>query len=510
MNAMQSWRRALGAGVLALSVVAADAAWADEPVRGGSITVGLETDLRGFDPIKGRVLGNSAATVINVIEERLFDFDPDGGLIPVLATGMESENGGMSWLVHLREGVTFHDGTPFDADAVVAHWARILSPVYIGGLFLRPMESVEKVDSHTVRFHLKHPWAPFAGAITLPIGFAPYIPSPTAVTAETHHRQPVGTGPYMFKEWSSGDRLVVVRNPNYWRDGPPYLDEITFRFLPDQQTRLASLQSGDIDVMWMDRGTTIRSAQKDDELVAHEAIGGGSLIIFMFNASKPPLDNPLVRRALSHAWNQPVALRVMYRDTQSAITHPYGAALDCGAAGYREHDIAAAKALLAEFGEPVELEMIHTTTPRGREAGQMLQQFFKRVGVTLNLKPVDQLQLRQRVFTNNYQISGWRIGDSGDQGPQLFGLFRKGSPYNIMKYNTPEMDALLDAQRETVDPAARAKLMCEIAEKINQDAPIVYAGGRRHYAFSRPRLKGIPPLTNGVIRLGDVWVTDGE
>ncbi len=79
-----------------------------------------------------------------------------------------------------------------------------------------------------------------------------------------------------------------------------------------------------------------------------------------------------------------------------------------------------------------------------------------------------------------------------------------------MKYNTPEMDALLDAQRETVDPQARAKLMCRIAGKINEDAPIVYAGGRRHYAFSRPRLQGIPPLTNGVIRLGDVWVTDGE
>lgn len=508
MNTGRIWRRALAAGIVTL--VAAVGAQAEEPVRGGSITVGLETDLRGFDPIKGRVLGNSAATVINVIQERLFDLDPDGNLVPELATGMESENDGMSWLVRLREGVSFHDGTPFDADAVVAHWERILSPAYIGGLFLRPMDKVEKVDSHTVRFHLKHPWAPFANVISQPIAFGSYLPSPSAVEADTQHRHPVGTGPYMFKEWTSGDRFVVQPNPNYWRDGPPYLDEITFRFLPDQQTRLASLQSGDIDVMWMDRGTTIRSAQKDDSLVAHETLGTGSLIIILFNASKPPLDNALVRRALSHAWNQDVAMQVMYRNTQETVTHPYGVGLDCGTAGYRAHDIDAAKALLAEFGQPVELDMIHTTTPRGREVGQMVQQFFKRVGVTLNLTPVDQLQLRQRVFTNNYQISGWRIGDTGDLGPQLFGLFRKDSPYNIMKYNTPEMDALLDAQRETVDPDARNALLCQVAEKINEDAPIVYAGGRRHYAFSRPRVKDIPPLANGLIRLGDVWVTDGK
>jgi 4-phytase/acid phosphatase/peptide/nickel transport system substrate-binding protein len=314
----------------------------------------------------------------------------------------------------------------------------------------------------------------------------------------------------MFKEWRSGDRFVVVANPNYWGDDGPHLDEITFRFLPDQQTRLASLQSGDIDVMWMDRGTTIRSAQKDDSLDEHDTLGNGSLIIFLLNGSKPPLDDLRVRQALSHAWDQTLAMKVFYRNTQTEITHPYGSLLDCGEAGYRAHDIEKAKQLLADYGQPVAFEMIHTTPPRGREVGQLMQQLFKRVGVTLNLKPVDQLQLRQRVFTNNYEMSGWRIGDIPDQGPQLFGLFHSKSGYNITKYRAAEMDALLEQQRLLTDAEARGELLCRIAETINRDAPILYAGGRRHYAFTRQRLKGLPALAYGLIRLGHAWVTDGK
>ena len=135
-------RVAFLSAILSMSVGAS----AEEPKHGGSITVGLETDLRGFDPIKGRVLGNAAATVINVIQDRLFDVDEDGNLVAMLATGAEQEEGGKSWLITLRDDVTFHDGTPFNADAVVAHWTRILSPRYIGGIFLQPMKSIEKVD----------------------------------------------------------------------------------------------------------------------------------------------------------------------------------------------------------------------------------------------------------------------------------------------------------------------------------------------------------------------------
>src|SRR6185369_4373057 len=227
-----------------------------KPQPGGTLTVGVELEFRGFDPLKANYMGLADRTVAMAVEERLFDMDSKGNLVPELALSAKPAKDGKSWIIKLRQGVSFHDGTPFNADAVVSHWQRLLDPKnkYFALSGIEPIESVRKMDDLTVRFNLKHPWAAFRNALSEPQSFAVYIPSPKAIKEDSHNRAPVGTGPYMFKEWLANDRLVVVRNPHYWRKGKAWLDSVTFRPMPDMQARFVSLQSGEVDVIQTDRG----------------------------------------------------------------------------------------------------------------------------------------------------------------------------------------------------------------------------------------------------------------
>ena len=137
-------------------------AWSG-PQYGGTLKLGIEFRINGFDPIQTRIFSVSAQTAGHLIMDRLFDLDEKGDIIPMLGLSMTPSEDGKTWTIDLRRGVKFHDGTPFNADAVVHHWQRILNPKnrYSGRVGLRPLTSVKKVNEFTVRFHLKHPWKPF-------------------------------------------------------------------------------------------------------------------------------------------------------------------------------------------------------------------------------------------------------------------------------------------------------------------------------------------------------------
>jgi ABC-type transport system substrate-binding protein len=193
------------------------------PKHGGSLQVADEIDAVGFDAIKTRTMPGIGGISANLVMERLFQTDKDSRLIPALGLSATPAADGKSWTIRLREGVSFHDGTPFNADAVVQHWQRILNPEnrYNGLILLRPITSVEKTGDYEVRFHLTHPWLSFTDALASPHGFAALIPSPKSVVEDIQNRAPVGTGPFVFKEWKTGDRIILSRNPHYWRPKNP-------------------------------------------------------------------------------------------------------------------------------------------------------------------------------------------------------------------------------------------------------------------------------------------------
>jgi 4-phytase/acid phosphatase/peptide/nickel transport system substrate-binding protein len=374
-----------------------------------------------------------------------------------------------------------------------------------GRSFFEPIQSVSKVNDFTVHFQLAHAWLPFPQILSETRGLSMFIPSPKAVAEGTQLRAPVGTGPFMFKEWISGDRLVVKKNPDYWQKDRPYLDEIVFKIMPDHQTRFVSLKSGQMDAIWMDRGTIIAQAQKDSNLVLHQGEGNGAEI-FVLNTTIPPFDDPRMRRAIAHAWNQEACVTMSYKNAIPVAMHPLGEDIGCKEAGYPTYDPQKAKQLLNDYGKPVAIECLHSNTKRGSEQGELLQHFCKQIGVVVKPVGLSFGPVVKKVITKDYQISTWRMPSATDMGPILFGNFHSQSRGNVSGYSNPALDELLVGQRMETDAQKRNQMLCDIAGIINRDVPIIYRGGRRFHVIADPAVKGIPEIKNGVIQLKEAWL----
>jgi 4-phytase/acid phosphatase/peptide/nickel transport system substrate-binding protein len=480
---------------------------AAESHHGGKLRVALEYKIYGFDAIKSPGLPPTGWVAGSLMMERLFESGENGELIPVLALSATPSEDQKTWTVRLRGNVEFHDGTPFTADAVVNHWERILNPQnrYRGLLALRTITSVEKVDLFTVRFHLKHPWKAFLSTLTSHRALAAIIPSPKAVAEDVQNRAPVGTGPFIFKEWRSGDRFVVVKNPNYWQKGKPYLDEITIRIIPDHEARYAALVSGEVDMIYTDRPKHIHKLSADVNF-AKTTAGGTGAIILLLNTRKPPLDDVRVRRALAHAWDQKTYLKISLKDTMPYAEHWYDGILDCGSVDYCEPDIDKAKALIAAYGKPVALEYLHSATPRGKETVAIVQQMFKKIGVTVTPVALDFGGILKRLFSKEFDMASWLIPGVDEMGPTTQVTFSSKSPFNLSGYSSPEVDQLLQQQRVSLDEAARSEALCGIARKVNADAPFLYLFGRKYHLFSTTKVRNLPPPRNEYIKLSNVWL----
>ncbi len=493
--------------ILAASIAAVSGSVQAGPKNGGTLTVGLETDVRGFDTVKGGVYGVSGRTVSGAIEEPLLMYSADGKWEPHLATSWSNSDDGKTWTVKLRQGVKFHDGSDFDAGDVAAHYNRILDPKNKSRSrgFITAIKGAEAVDAHTVRFTLVHPWQGFLGTIG-GRDMASLIESPEQTASGKQNRSPIGTGPYIFQEWRGGDRLIVTKNPNYWDKDKIHLDKIVYRILPDPQTRFQSLKAGDVDLVWTDRGSSIVNAKKDKSINVFVQDGAGSGLTLL-NASKPPLDNEIVRQAVRHAMNQKAVNAVLWKNTKAFVEHPTG--FKCGDVSYPYHNMEKAKELVKQYGKPIKLQMIHTTTPRGREFGEINQQLMKKAGIELELLPVDQNILVKRVFTNEYMMSGWRVADSIDVGAQLFALSYSKSPYNITRNKKPELDQLALGMRTAKTMELREKMQCKLAAYINKTGNMAFGGGNRYHIITQPNIKGMRAFSYGTPYVWYLWKENG-
>lgn len=472
------------------------------------LTFGTENEFAGFELLKsGSRLAINGSTAANTIMEPLFRISDDGKLIPVLGLSAVSSEGGKVWTIKLRKGVKFHDGTPFTADAVVHHWDRILNPEnkYRGRSALSPILSVDKVNYHTVKFNLKHAWLPFLPSISSTRSLMNLIPSPQAVETGSQNRAPVGTGPFKFEEWQSGEKFVVVRNPEYWQKGKPLLDKIIFKPMTDSQTRFASLKTGQVQIAWMDRGNILKKAEGDPTLQLYRSEDNGAEI-FILNTSKVPLDDINVRRALAHANNVDMQVQMVYKNSIPAVHHPLGDDYKCQDDGYLEYSPEKAKKLIETYGQPVEIEILHSSSKRGRDVGELTQQLMKSVGVTAKPIGLKFGPVIKKVIGGDYQVSTWRISSQSDQGPSFFRMFHSKSRANFSRYKNPEMDKLLVAQRMETGPEKRKQLLCKIVRLINQDVPIIYRGGMRHSMIATQNVKGIKQITYGIVPLADAWI----
>ena len=498
---------------LAFALVAGlGAAPATAQKQGGTLTVGLELDIPGFDGLKVGVYDTAANIAASLIFDTLVSLDNDGKAKPKLALSWSSSDDFRVWTFKLRPDVKFHDGTPFNAQAVAWTFARLKDPknncrcaFYVANTL-----NVEAKDDLTVVYTLKDPAVNFPALLARPTEINT-VHSPAAIQAkgDDYNRNPVGTGPFVLKSWTAGDRMVVERNPTYWDKGHPYLDRVVLRPLPDSQSRFASLQSGETDLVWADEfeADNILRARKDATLQVLSFAGSGAAVNAI-NTKVPPLDDVRVRQALVMAIDRKKMSQALTSGIARPASNPYGDGswVKCKDDGALPEDPKKAAELIKEYGKPVSFKMLFTATPRGRAGGQVLQQFWKQVGANMEIEQVDQATIPPRAFQRKFDITPWRIVDFPDPDLQMYANFHTGSPLALANYSNPELDKLLERARVTPDEAKRTEDYCAISRIINQEAIWFWTFQNTYYAIAKAKVKGVPKLFGGVIDVSNAWL----
>jgi len=454
-----------------------DDAMADGPVRGGELSVLLEAESDTWD-IPGANCAVSCITVMRAIADPLTIVNSDGEAEPFLLESFESNDDFTTWTLVMRDGVTFHDGTPAEGAAVQRTLQEMAKGVLQGQVLFDLVEgpdSVTLVDDMTVQLEFALPSANFPLAIAERTGWliAPsYWDNPERAGAMM-----VSTGPFQMTEWTRGEQTVVEANPNYWRsdangEALPYLDSIVFRPNPDVSARRATMEAGDADLNHDSFG-------ENSEFWNTDWIdGGGNLLepdparettYLLINNASPPFDNPEFRRALALCTNRDEYLE--FRAPGNALANGPFAEGSLGYledTGFPEFDAEAGNALLDEIGRPDSFVYGTTNVPSNLLTAELFVAMWEEnCGLTVDIDQFDQSELITKAITGQFQMFLWRNHGQGNPGLEFVwwhSRHAEGIALNFGRITNPEIDSLLEASSATTDQGELAT----IAEDINR------------------------------------------
>ena len=479
-------------------------AQAPSPKRGGSLSISLESDLPTLDPIGFASFNDRQAGI--TVYDTLLDMDGKGKVVPHLAETFDAAPDATSFKLKLRSGVKFHDDTPLDAAAVVAHFQRLMDPKlrYRWASDLATIAGVEATGPLEVTFRMKSPSAHFPGVLANVSGM---VVSPTAVKkyGNDYGTNPVGTGPFIFKEWRRGSQVVFTRNPAYWK-GPVHLDEVVLRPMPDEQTRYASLKAGNLDIVMNAAARDVIDARSDKKI---QILDPGSLasVFIQINLDQPDVSDLRVRQALAHALDREALNKAINRGLSKIANTPFGTGLSPHEAvdGYPKYDPARAKKLLAEYGKPVRLKLSVSAMPLSVLSGQALQQMWKKVGIETEIVQLEQVQLVRSAAARSYQVMLYRWAGGADPDVNVHQFFHSKGTVNRTGYRDAQMDKLLDDARSTMDPAQRLKLYRQVNNLLARDLPYIFLNYFNNFSLAGSSVRGVATVPDGLIRVAGVW-----
>jgi ABC-type transport system substrate-binding protein len=508
MTAVYS-RRAFRCAVLAGLATTCLLSPASAQTRGGTLTIGVEQQIYGFDPVVTKTTAYQTVMVGGMIFGTWYGLDATGQEYPSNALSVTPSPDGTVWTIKLRPGMHFSDGSPFEANDVAKHWTRVLDPerskAYID--YVSMFKEVVAIDPLTVETRLKHPFPAFA-ALNSFNGFLNWVmPAKYEASAEQDmNRKPIGAGPYMLTEWNQDGGMVLVRNPHYWNPDAQHLDKIVVKFIPDENSRYAALKNGDIDLVVLGQGGVsmqqVQDARKNKALQVVKERGTGALTL-QFNTSVPPLDDVRVRQALAYATDRAAERKVIYSDEADMATSLWGkgSPWHCDDVVYPDYDPAKAQSLLKDYGKPVKLTLQVPAYPIGVLVGELYQSMWKKVGVETEIV---QVQIGPSyigpVFAGKYQAVLWDSPDLPDPDYQVYAVLHSGSGANIGRVNDPVLDEALDRGRVSIDPAARKSAYCDVAKEMNKLVPFLLRDQHDYYAMTNAKLRGVTHL-----RFGRFW-----
>jgi peptide/nickel transport system substrate-binding protein len=453
---------------------------AGDPVRGGSVTYGLEAETTGGWCLPESQLAISGILVARTIYDTLTAPNAKGEYVPYLAKSVEPNEEFTEWTITLREGVKFHDGTPLDAEVVKnnldAYRGKYEGRAPLLFLFVfQNLTDVAVVDDMTVKVTTEVPWVAFP-AYLFASGRLGMVAQSQLDDQETCDRKLVGTGPFKFKSWKVNQEFVAEKNPDYWQEAPdgkpyPYLDEIRFQPTPEPQQRVNALQAGQLQAMHgsgADEFVDLRALEEAGTIGLYESEKFAEVSYVMVNASKPPVDDVRVRRALAMAIDREEYKEIINQGLFTMASGPYapGSIGYLKDSGYPTYDPDGAEKLVKEYEDekgPITISYRSTPSPATQRVAQFLQEKLKEVGIEFKLQTVEQSELINTAISGDFQLIGWRNHPGGDPDEQYVWWY-KGSPANFGKFQDDTMQGLLDEGRSEPDPDKRK----EIYEDVNR------------------------------------------
>jgi len=471
----------------------------------------MDTSPAGLDPHLVTAF-NSVLIVQSNVYQALTDTTPGLQVVPNLAESWEVSADGLTYTFKLVAGVTFHDGTTFDAEDVAASMRRVQSAEIASPLASRisPIAGIEVLDPLTIRFTLSAPFAPLLSSLA---GIA-IVPAEVETDKEALQMAPVGTGPFKFVEWQPNGFIALEKFAGYREAGKPHVDGVKFHFVPEAATRQVGLTSGDYDMLPSIDPATALQLQGQPGITVHQTRDLGYTLVGM-NASRAPLNDPRVREAVN-----------MLLDRQEIIDGalfgsgvpggPLSPALEDWALPTSDYacytqNVEGAKALLAAAGVTGPVKIVMKVLPRQdtRDIAQVVQQQLAAGGFEVELVNQEIGQFVQDWRNSEFDMFVSANGGSVDPDQYFYRTFYSGGSTNVFKYDDAGLNALLDAGRNTNDTAARKAAYDAAQMQLACQGPIAHIAYGNLATATGPKVQGfvINPLAR-LTSLVDVTLTE--
>jgi ABC-type transport system substrate-binding protein len=453
------------------------------PVAGGRLVYGLSADAAGFNPVTDQFASQTYSMAATIMES-LVAIDADGEWKPNLAESVTPNDANDEWTIKLRPGIAFSNGDPLDAEIVKANIeAQKASP--LTAAVFTPVKSVAVTDPLSVKVSLSQPWVSFPNYLVSQVGMM--VPKSSLADPEGASRKPVGTGPFIFKEYTPGSRMVVTKNPNYWRKGLPYLDEIEFRVLPDSQTRAQTLEAGGIDAMGTTRDDDITKfgALKDAYGVQRVAGMGAPEYTFVLNTAKPPFDDIRVRKALAHATDRATFAKTLRGGLTEVADGPWMKDSKWYVPGdnYPAYDLAKATALIKEVEAekgPVSFAVLGLPDPNTMQGIELAQDMWGKAGVDVSIKQIDQADMVNRVIVGDFDASisvGFTSQDPDGEYIRLHQAYAQDIgkiSLNSSRLKDAELSNALDTGRSNPQEETRKEAYAVVQQRLRELVPVIF------------------------------------
>jgi peptide/nickel transport system substrate-binding protein len=486
--------------LLASIVLAATPAHAQSVLR-----IGMNDDPDALDPTISRAY--VGRLVFAALCDKLFDVTPDLKIVPQLATGYEWAGDNRSVVLRLRPGVKFHDGEPFNAEAVRFNIERHITTQ---GSFRKSeigdIKSVDVVNDLTVRLNLGQPLVPLLAALTDRAGMM-VSPKAAKELGDRFGTRPVCAGPFKFVERVAQGKIVLQRFADYWDKANVHLDRVEFVPITDSTARLASLRSGDLQMIERVSPTDLAQIRGDSKLKVVGVPELGFQVIRLNVANGPKskaLADVRVRQAIDLAIDRAALVKAVFNDEYIAgnqFVSPSSAFYN-KSLPVKPRDVARAKQLLREAGQPsLSFTLILPPERDRQEAAQVIQAMLAEAGITMTLQSQENVTMLEAGKRGDFEAYFTFWSGRPDPDGNIFTHYACKGAQNDSHYCNADFDALVTKARQVADPAQRKQLYDKATELLLRDVPALHLWHRRVFTGFSARVQGFTPHPDGIIRV---------